>query len=212
MTRLFVNDREVPYPPSGVSSLDGILKHVEGHYLPPDYVIRQVRIDGLPLVPAELNEAPPDLFEGLEKRQRIEVTTGSQQEIACESLREAISYLERIEGVIPSLASSFQAYPGPQAFANLRDLYTGFYWLNLLLDRLEKSFAVALSEIQLEGVALPEHHRRFLSILQQLVDSQEKRDFVLVADLLEYEILPIVPLWKQLFRSIGERIELTPKT
>jgi hypothetical protein len=212
MTRLFVNDREIPTPPSGISSLDGVLKHVEGNYLPPDSVIRQVMVDGLPLVPAELNDVPADLFEGLERRQKIEVTTGSHRDIACDSLHEAISYLERIEGVIPSLSASFQAYPGPEAFGNLRDLYTGFYWLNLLLDRLGKNFSAALTDVSIDGIALAEHHRRFLSVLQQLVDSQENRDYVLVADLLEYEILPIVPTWKQIFASIADRIESNSRT
>lgn len=207
MARIYVNEGEIPSPPPGISSLDEILKHVESAYLRPNHVIRQVQVDGLPLFPDGLAANTFNLSEGTEKREKVEITTGSLREIAHDSLLEAISYLDRIEGVIPSLASSFQVYPGPEAFENLKELYTGFYWLNVLLDRLKTSFEIPFGNILLQGAPLREYHQRFISILRQLVDSQEKGDFVLVADLLEYELLPIIPVWKELFVGIAQRME-----
>jgi hypothetical protein len=212
MTRFFVNDREIPSPPPGFSSLDGILKYIEENHLPPDNVVRQIQIDGLPLLPAERNAVPFDIREGIEKRQKVEITTGSLREIACESVRESIAYLDRIEPVIPSLASSFQAFPGPEAFENLKELYSGFYWLNLLLDRLEKNFRLSFWETSLQGSSFREYQQKFMSVMQQLVGSQEKGDFVLVADLLEYEVLPLLPVWKELFSGIARRLETASPT
>jgi hypothetical protein len=209
MARIFVDEREIPSPPPGISSMDEVLKHIENNYLHPNHVIRQVQVDGLPMLPDGLEERTFDLSEGIEKREKVEVTTGSLREIAHDSVIEAASYLDRIESVIPSLASSFQVYPGPEAFKNLKELYTGFYWLNILLDRLKTAFEIPFSDISLRGVPVHAHHQKFISILQQLVDSQEKGDFVLVADLLEYEILSIIPVWKELFTSIAQRIEAT---
>jgi hypothetical protein len=48
-----------------------------------------------------------------------------------------------------------------------------------------------------------EYHQRFISILKQLVTAQEQEDFVLIGDLLEFEILPIIPVWKALFADIA---------
>jgi hypothetical protein len=201
MTRIFLNEREIPSPPPSLASLDEILKHVEHSYLAPNDVIRQIQVDGLPLLLDESGAVPSDLIQGIEKRETVQITTGTLQEIACDSVREAISYLDRIETAIPSLASSFQVFPGPEAFADLKELYTGFYWLNVLLDRLRESYRSLL------GAPLPEEHQRLVSVLQQLVDSQEKGDFVLIADLLEYEVLPIIPVWKGVFVDIARKME-----
>jgi hypothetical protein len=201
MTRIFLNEREIPSPPPSLTSLDEILKHVEHSYLAPNDVIRQIQVDGLPLLLDESGAVPSDLIQGIEKRETVQITTGTLQEIACDSVREAISYLDRIETAIPSLASSFQVFPGPEAFADLKELYTGFYWLNVLLARLRESYRSLL------GAPLPEDYQRLVSVLQQLVDSQEKGDFVLIADLLEYEVLPIIPVWKGVFVDIARKME-----
>jgi len=201
MTRIFLNEREIQSPLPGYASLDEILKHVERSYLAPNDVIRQIHVDGLPLLLDESGALPADLIQGIEKRERVEISTGTLQEIASDSVREAISYLDRIETAIPSLASSFRVFPGQEAFANLKELYTGFYWLIVLLDRLRQSYASLL------GAPLPEVHQRLGSVLQQLVDSQERGDFVLIADLLEYEVLPIIPAWKGVFADIAQKIE-----
>ncbi len=212
MTRFFVDNREIPSPPPGFSSLDGILKHIEENHLPPDNVVREIHVDGTPVPLTDLRAIPAEFLCGIEKRARVEITTGSLREIACESLREASAYLDRAEPLIPLLASSFRTFPGPEAFANLKELYSGLYWLNLLLHRLEKNFGITFWDTSLHGTPFQEHQRKFLSVIQQLVDSQQKADFVLVADLLEYEILQFLPVWKELFSGIARKLETASTT
>lgn len=206
MTRILLNEREIPSPLPGYASLDEILKHVERSYLAPNDVIRQIQVDGLPLLLDESGAISSDLIQGIEKRETVEITTGTLQEIASDSVREAISYLDRIETAIPSLASSFQVLPGPETFADLKELYIGFYWLIMLLDRLRESHRSLLQ------APLPEEHLRLGSVLQQLVDAQEKGDLVLIADLLEYEVLPIIPAWKGVFADIAQKMQAVSTT
>jgi hypothetical protein len=202
MTRLFVNEREIPPPPE-LTSLDQVVRHVEQAHLPPDSIIRQISIDGLPLVSDELQQEPGTLLEGIEKRDRIDIVTGTVRDVATDSVREAVAYLDRITALTPDLAASFLATPGPEAFESLRQLYEGFYWLNLLLDRLESTFEITLDSLTVEGVAAREHHRKFVDVMKQLVEAQERQDFILIADLLEYEIVPQVPVWRQIFEGMA---------
>jgi len=123
-------------------------------------------------------------------------------EIAHDSIVEALSYLDRIESLTSSLASSFQIYPGPESFENLRQLLG---WL--LLD---SSFWIGLQPITRSSGELygsrnigsgssrevhcyPEANDRFPA---------EKVIFVLISDLLEYEVIPMVPIWKDIFNLL----------
>ena len=205
MTRFFVNEREIP-PPLDVTSLDRILKYVEDGHLPPNSIIRQIHVDGFPLIPDTSPEDPPQLIEHIENREKVEIFTGTLPEIAHDSIADAIAYLQRIETVIPSLAAGFQISPGPEAFERLRELYEGFYWLNLLMDKLETGFHITSEDVVVRDVPAREYHRRFISILKQLIDSQERGDLVLVSDLLEYEILPLMPIWKEMFSIIAGKL------
>jgi hypothetical protein len=203
MTRYFINEREVA-PPADLSSLDQILRHAKDHHLPTNSVIRQINIDGQPLV-LDSFPNPGEILKQIVNRDRVEIFTGTVSEIAQESIVEALAYLDRIEAIIPSLASSFQIYPGPESFENLRQFLDGFYWINVLLDKLALNFHVALGDCFVQGISVRDHIEKFIAILRQLVDSQERDDFILIADLLEYEVNPIIPIWKGIFGLFLEK-------
>jgi hypothetical protein len=206
MPRIFLDTREIASPVE-LSSLNEILKYVEDKHLPPDCVIRQIRLDGLPLDADSLRAESPESAWEIGNRQKVEIVTGTVNEIAFDSIAEALAYLDRIETLIPSLAESFQTSPGPEAYERLRQLYEGFYWLNLLLEKLQAKFGVNLEEIRIKQLPAREHFHKFASILRQLIGSQEQRDFVLISDLLQYEIYPLIPVWKEMFEVLSERVE-----
>ena len=203
MTRFYVNEREI-VPPPGIKSFDDFLKQVDGKRLPPNSVVRMVNIDGNP-IRDDLFEDPAGIIKQMESGEKVEIITGTVEEIVHDSLSEAFAYLERAEKGIPALAQNFQADPGPESFRGLRQLYEGFYWLSLLLSKLSDNFKIPLDDVIVQGVPVGEHHRRFISILKQLMDSQAKGDMVLISDLLEYEIAPMVPIWKEMFQMIADR-------
>jgi hypothetical protein len=203
MTRLFVNNEEIALPPPSLSSLRQVISHVEENLLPPDSVIREVNLDGYTVDAGNFENNPEILLGDLTSRERIEITTCTLRDIARDSIREAEAYLLRVEGITPSIAAAFRDYPGPEAFENLKQLYDGFYWMSLLLRRIESVFAIDPSDTKIAGISLQDHHQKFIIILKQLVESQEQGDFALVADLLEFEALPMVPVWKTLFADVS---------
>lgn len=206
MTRLYIDKHEVPAP--AISSLDQVLNYVEAKHLPPDTVIRQVQVDGNPLLPEDLHRESPVLGDACQGK-TIEIFTGSIREIAIESIREAIDYLARLEDVTLSLARNIRRRPDQEAFLQLKQFYEGFYWLNLLVDRLSTSFSVPLADIQVDDTSGAEFHGTLISILKELIDSHEKGDTSLAADLLEYEIVPILPRWSSIFLDMQARISGT---
>jgi hypothetical protein len=204
MTRFFINEQEIEIP-LDISSLDQILKHAEDFHLPPNSVIRQISVDGLPLM-LNMPQGSGEVFKQTENRDKVEILTGTLLEIANDSISEAIAYLDRINELTPSLATGFQISPGPESFENLRQLYEGFYWMSLLLDKLSSNFHISLESSLIQEISIQEHLKKFITILKQLIDSQEKGDYFLISDLLEYEILPMVPLWKDIFSFISQKV------
>jgi hypothetical protein len=208
MTRFFVNDREIT-PPLEMSSLGQVLRHVEASYLPPNSVVREIQIDGIPMMSDIDSQIQPEMLGQIDTRERIEFYTGTLTQIAHDSIAEAMEYLDRIEAATPSLAESFRTYPGAEAFENLRQLCEGFYWLNILFGKLEVSFQINPREMQVRDSSLEDYYQKFLSILKQLIASQESGDFIMISDLLEYEILQLVPVWREVFSLISQKVGMT---
>ena len=169
-------------------------------------MIRQICIDGSPFsIPTADGEA--DFSLEVSQREKIEIFTGTITEIARESIQDALQYLNRVETATPSLISSFQDSPSPETFEGIKQLYQGLYWLIVLLSKLKANFQIDLEGTVIQGALVSEHHKKFISVLKQLIASQEKRDFVLTADLLEYEIIPLVPVWKEMFCIFLDKID-----
>jgi hypothetical protein len=210
MTRLFVDQREVPFPPLGIASLDQIVRHIEDSHLPTDSVIRQIDVDGTPITGEEFSGDTSPLLEPLVRKTRIDIYTGKIWEIAQDSICEAVAYLDRIQAIIPSLAMNMQIAPGPEAFQDLKQLYDGFYWLSILVGRLESTFEINPALVSVGGEAASEQLAKFGAIVKQLVEAQEGGDYILVADLLEYEVLPLVPVWKEMFTLFKEKLARRP--
>ncbi|MGD0308281.1 MAG: hypothetical protein ABSC02_03245 [Acidobacteriota bacterium] len=203
MTRLYVDKQEVAAIPQDLNSLDQVIRLVERDHINGDAIIRQIQIDGHPLIPDGNTHSLPDCIANKEK---IEIFTGTLQEVALDSIQEAIAYLDRVEATTPVLANSFRNSIDASTFENLKQFYEGFYWINLLIDRLAQTFHVPLDAGEAGGALAGAHHAKLTSALKALIEAHEKMDFGLMADLLEYEITPLIQGSKEIFTAIRGRI------
>ena len=206
MTRVFIDDREIE-PPNDVSSMGRIIKYVDEAHLAENAAVRQIRVNGQPLRLNDLPGAGEHATTGAgETPDKVEIYTGDIAEIARGSISEALRYLDRIESLTPSLAKSCRVNPSLDAIENLRRLYEGFYWLDLLIDRLKTDFPVHLGEALIRSSSKPEYRQKLIATLKRLRQSQETGDLIQVSALLEGEILPLVPLWREMFTAVAQKV------
>jgi hypothetical protein len=128
------------------------------------------------------------------------------REVVCNTVAGALHYLDQVESIIPSLAVDFQDTPGLEAFQNLLQLYEGLHCITLLVDMLTGSFCVNLEGVFIQGVSVSEHRRRFISVLKRLIDSQAKKDFVHIPELLQVEVAALLPVWEEMFGIVLQKV------
>jgi hypothetical protein len=185
MTRCFYTSRDNSLP-FGASSICQILRYVEDAGLVPNNVMQPIHMDGLPRAHAEVPLA--------------------LREVVCDSIEGVMNYLDQVESIIPSLVLDFRDTPGLEAFQNLLQLYEGLHCITLLVDMLTGSFHLNLDGVCIQGIFVPEHRRRFISILKRLIDSQVKKDFIQIPELLQYEIAALLPVWREMFGIILKKV------
>jgi len=201
MTQYFVDNREISAP-FDASSLDQVLKYVERlHFKSTDAVIRQVRVDGQSIVP----ETPESVMQSGDW-EKVEIFTGTMGEVAHESIGGAMEYLGKLEELIPALSLKFQDIPESYDFGDLRNLCEGFFFINMLLEKLFTGYQISLDQTVVQGFSVREHLRKFIGVLNQLNESQEQGNYLMIADTLEYEILPFISVWKDVFEKISGKV------
>ncbi len=189
MARIFLDHREIERS-STTPSLREFLSDLKYIQLPPNNGIRQINIDGLPL--AEL------LQQGAERHnccEWIEIFTAPVTEIAREAISNAIQYLDRMETI-----KSFNAniYRNFRTVQNLKEILEGFRWLDLLISRLERDFCKGRNR----AADISEQRQRLAASIEEVRQLYDKNDFASEDKILEKEVLPAVPVWKERLNSI----------
>ncbi|SVD00792.1 uncharacterized protein METZ01_LOCUS353646, partial [marine metagenome] len=85
-------------------------------------------------------------------------------------------------------------------FINIID---GIDWLSQVLDMILAAKAISPDAV-FDGKSIQDRRTSLVDFTQQMVDANKNQDWVLLADLLEYEILPYYQEWSNLlprFRS-----------
>jgi|WetSurMetagenome_2_1015567.scaffolds.fasta_scaffold275024_1 hypothetical protein len=206
MTRVFIDNREIQ-PPSDASSINRILKYIDDEHLGKNSVVSQIRVNGHQLMPDDLSGTGDHTITGrVEKPAKVEIFTGNIAEIARGSISEALAYLDRIEGLTPSLVESCRTKASPDFFESLKQLYEGFYWLDRLINKLRTDFPIHFENALIRNGFEAEYHRKFIFTLKRLKQSQETGDLSQVSGLLEVEILPLVHLWREMLIGISQKV------
>ena len=162
-------------------------------------VVRSVKLNGQESSPdsAVTQQTPLSDIETLE----MEVSTLSG--IIDKNIENADAYLMRL---IPGIEKSVELFrtgneqEANQFFINIID---GMDWFSQVLDMIFAAKEIS-SDTVINGKSVQDRRARLIDFTQQMVDANKNKDWVLLADLLEYEILPYYKEWSNFlpqFRS-----------
>jgi len=190
--KLLVNGKEETVSYVG-ETLGDLLLHIEKEGLPQGNVVRSIKIDG--------QESSPDSSDvqktPLSEIATLEVEISTLSEIINKNIENADAYLIRL---IPGIEKSVELFRvGNEQEANkfFINIIDGIDWLSQALDMILKAKAIS-PETVFDGKSIQDRRASLVGLTQQMVDANKNQDWVLLADLLEYEILPYYQEWSNI--------------
>ena len=196
--KLLINGKEETASCTG-ETLGDFLVHIEKEGVVQGNVVRSIKLNGQesPLDSSVVRKTPLSEIKTLE----VEVSTLS--DIVDQNIENADTYLTRL---IPGIEKSVELFrtgneqEANQFFINIID---GIDWLSQVLDMILTAKAISPDTV-FDGKSIQDRRASLVDFTQQMVDANRNKDWVLLADLLEYEILPYYQEWSNLlphFRS-----------
>jgi hypothetical protein len=196
--KLLVNGKEETVSCMG-ETLGDLLLHIEKEGVPQGNVVRSIKIDG--------QKSSPDSPE-VQKTQLSEIATleleiSTLSDIINKNIENADAYLIRL---IPGIEKSVELFRmGNEQEANkfFINIIDGIDWLSQVLDMILTAKAISPDTV-FDGKSIQDRRANLVDLTRQMVDANKNQDWVLLADLLEYEILPYYQEWSNLlphFRS-----------
>ena len=196
--KLLVNGKEETVSHMG-ETLGDLLLHIEKEGVPQGNVVRSIKIDGEKSSP----DSPEAQKTPLSEIATLEVEISTLSDIINKNIENADAYLIRL---IPGIEKSVELFRvGNEQEANkfFINIIDGMDWLSQVLDMILTAKAISPDTV-FDGKSIQDRRASLVGLTQQMVDANKNQDWVLLADLLEYEILPYYQEWSNLlphFRS-----------
>jgi hypothetical protein len=196
--KVLVNGKEETISFMG-ETLGDLLSHIEKIGVTQGNVVRSIKIDG--------QESSPDSSEAqrmqISKIATLEVEISTLADMINKNIDNADAYLIRL---IPGIEKSVELFRvGNEQEANkfFVKIVDGIDWFSQVLDIILTAKEISPDTV-FEGKSIQDRRSSLVDLTQQMVDANKNQDWVLLADLLEYEILPYYQEWSNLlpgFRS-----------
>ena len=197
--KVLVNGKEETISFVG-ETLGDLLSHIEKVGVAQGNVVRSIKIDG--------QESSPDSSEAqgtqISEIATLELEISTLADMINKNIENADAYLIRL---IPGIEQSVELFRiGNEQEANkfFVKIVDGIDWFSQVLDIILTAKEIS-PETVFEGKSIQDRRTSLVGLTQQMVDANKNQDWVLLADLLEYEILPYYQEWSNLlpgFRSL----------
>lgn len=119
--------------------------------------------------------------------------------LVTEVLDEAMRYCEELGRFTALTAGFFRSCDENQALDHLIDLITGIDWLTKAFGASVTALGLDFGAVLTGGTTLRQDVESLNTLLGQIVHAQERKDWVLLTDLLEYELSPLLAEWRGMF-------------
>ncbi|MCD4829272.1 MAG: hypothetical protein K8R90_07610 [Candidatus Cloacimonetes bacterium] len=183
-----LNDKTLDIKASSVTSLKQILDEIERH-VPDSAIITEVTLNG-----KQLEDNWMQKMDGIYVMEddSLELKTRSAIELGREAFLRSQEQFRAIREDFEKIAEMFRLDDEVKANSYLAqavdNLQAYFRIIQESLILMNRSFA----DFTIDGNTAPQFMDSFSDKLSELIDIQKNKDWVLLADMIEYELLPLL--------------------
>lgn len=168
-----------------------------------DRVIVEVAWNGENLVDQSLHER---LSEAVPDGDQIDLGSASPQQVANDALREIAARLRQADAAHRQVAGLLQGGRVVDAAQAFTGLLTVWQDAQRVLVEASTLLGEDLSARSVDGQTVQEHLARLARTLREVRDAFDARDYVLLGDLLEFDMPDVCTHWSGLFDELAELV------
>jgi hypothetical protein len=195
---LFINGVETPLE-SAYSCWGDLVAAIDRGLAAAEAVVTAVRMDG---VEEPAFREPAVCARPLAEIERITVETGRPEDLARLCLTDAIEGLSSLRSLAGLSARDFQAGDVETGCQNLEQLSQGLVTVLQIVAAAGIALRAELDRVDDAGHTLGGLSSTTDDVISRLVTEQQNEDWVQVADILEFELDPLLVDWQGLLTHI----------
>ena len=148
---------------------------------------------------AEVRQTPVSRIETLETE------VFSLNQILEKNIANARDYLKKLIPGLQQASDLFRTGNEQEANKFFINIIDGMEWFSQVVDSIAKATESELTDIISVGRDFQDRQDQLVELSRQMVEANQNQDWVLLADLLEYEILPYYSGWGEQLPKVYRR-------
>jgi len=181
-----------------ISNLEEILINLSDTAIPPDHLVGSVLVNG--------NEFS-EVFPGQAKEISImnindlEINTVSLDKFAQAAMKDSVSFIEDIIAAVTKTSELFRMFDESEANQKMVQIIDPLRSLVTFINSTRQDLKWDFENECINGRPIIEEWDKLHSVIDELKSTQEEGDWILYADLLEYELIPVLTSWIAVFKQ-----------
>lgn len=183
-------------------NLQEMLQTLMDSSLTHDRTLTEVRVNGQPYEEARLGAASALDRESIE---RLEVETLDARQVGLHFLGNAGQYLSTLASAVERVAEMYRVSDEGEASEHYVACLESLQLFMQVLQTTRDALALDFEAIRTDGISLEQRLERLAALVQELLSAQEQEDWVLLADVLQYDLCLQLHDWRRVMPLIREQ-------
>jgi len=199
---IIINSQQIPRCHETCANLEDILVELANTSLPANHLVGAVRING-----KEFSELYPGQAKeiSIAKINDLEIITVSPERFASAALKDCMVFMKKIELSVKDAAELFRISDENKANEYYAKVIDSIRALIMFIENAREAVSWDFTSCTYSGKSVQSYWDGFMHVIEEMSTVQEDSDWVMLADLLEYELSPILLAWQEIISDAVEK-------
>jgi len=200
--KIIIDNKNVQIDLQGITNLEDALVRIMNESIPEDRTISEVSLDGKTYSEGYPHQAMEVLLDTIGE---IKIRTLALQDIVSNIGEKGPAIIEGIVKGIEKSADMFRISDEAEAneyYMNVIDTLKNFFEF---IESMKSSFNLDFSSVYFRENTIEHQLNQMSNIMDEIIRNQEEADWILTADLLEYELVPLIRNWSEIISMLMGR-------
>ncbi len=181
------------------NNLEELLVEISKNSLPANHLIGNLKVND-----REFTEIYPHQAKDMDlsRIRNIDIGTVPLDRLAEAGLKDAETFLGQIVESVNKTAELFRMYDETEAYTNYANLIETIRSFIMFIDATKKAINWDFDTAMHCGKPVQRYWEDFIDVINNMKTTQEEEDLILLADMLEYELAPILTAWLDIIRNM----------
>jgi hypothetical protein len=194
-----LNDEDVQWDTQGQLTLGDLLENFVKKRFFKDEFIAGMTVNGAEITEAEMGPVRTKLVSDVAS---LQIRTQTFRNVSVNALESIGEYLDELATVIVSSANRFRSANEAEANTHFVNCIDGLQTFVGIIDKIKTLNGLDFEKMTYKSRPISEKEGALLTALNAIHETQTRKDWVSLADTLEFELAPQIIEWKDVLSEV----------